>query len=139
MRLVVEDWLLSRWWLLALPLGALVAAAWKTGDLRLWMVVPVLTCLIFPLIMVYLYYSYALTPEAVAAIRPHYTLVSADGSITLVHAPEHDNEKRLPQLHLSAKSIASIEENASRRIVRIKQKPFRFIIIPNILPQDENL
>lgn len=131
MRTVIEEWLMSRWWIPALPLAAIIVAAIETGDLRLWVLVPVLVCLLVPFMMVIVYYSYSLTPEAIAAIRPHLTRVSADGSITLLPVPaETEDGRRLPELHIPAREIAAVEESADHIIVRIKDKPFRFVIIP---------
>lgn len=131
MRIVIEEWLMSRWWIPALPLAAIIVAAIETGDLRLWVLVPVLVCLLVPFMMVMVYYSYSLTPEAIAAIRPHLTRVSADGSITLLPVPaETEDGRRLPELHIPAREIAAVEESADHIIVRIKDKPFRFVIIP---------
>lgn len=131
MRLVIEEWLMSHWWIPALPLAAVIVAAIETGDLRLWVLVPVLVCLLLPFMMVIVYYSYALTPEATAAIRPHLTRVRADGSISLIPQPSTTEEgRRLPELHVPAREIESVEENADHIIVRIKDKPFRFVIIP---------
>lgn len=131
MRLVIEEWLISRWWIPALPLAAVIVAAIETGDLRLWVLVPVLVCLLLPLMMVMVYYSYSLTPEAIASIRPHLTRMSADGSLTLIPVPaQTEDGRRLPELHIPANGIAAIEESADRMIIRIKDKPFRFIIIP---------
>lgn len=131
MRLVIEEWLMNHWWIPALPLAAIAFAAIETGDLRLWVLVPVLVCLLFPLMMVMVYYSYSLTPEAAAAIRPHLTRVSADGSLTLLPQPATTDEgKRLPELHIPAREISAVEESADQIIVRIKDKPYRFVIIP---------
>lgn len=131
MRTVIEEWLMSRWWIPALPLAAIIVAAIETGDLRLWVLVPVLVCLLVPFMMVIVYYSYSLTPEAIAAIRPHLTRVSADGSITLLPVPaETEDGRRLPELHILAREIAEVEESSGHIIVRIKDKPFRFVIIP---------
>lgn len=131
MRIVIEEWLMSRWWIPALPLAAIIVAAIETGDLRLWVLVPVLVCLLVPFMMVIVYYSYSLTPEAIAAIRPHLTRVSADGSITLLPVPaETEDCRRLPELHIPAREIAAVEESAGHIIVHIKDKPFRFVIIP---------
>lgn len=132
MRLVIEEWLIDRGWIPAIPLAAVALAAWKTGDLRLWVLVPVLICLIFPLLMVFVYYTYALTPEATAAVRSHHTRVNADGSLTLTPEPDAESGRRLPDLHIGANEIKSVEERADRHIVRLNGKPFRFIIIPKI-------
>ena len=134
MRLVFENWLLGRGWLFALPVAAMVALAGKTGDLRLWVVVPVLTCMFIPLIVAFVYYSYSLTPEAVAAIRPHRVALGADGSLTLTPEPDPETGRQLPALRLPADEIAQVEERPRRFIVHIKSKPFRYIIIPNIQP-----
>lgn len=138
MRLVFTEWLLSRGWLIALPIAAIAFAAWKTGDLRLWVVVPVLVCLIVPLILVMLYYSYALTPEAISAVRPHKTRLSADGSLTLIPEPDPESGRSFPELKVAANDIETVDERADRFIIHIKNKHFRFIIIPKIQPQDEN-
>lgn len=132
MRLVIEEWLLDRGWLPALPVAGAIMAAWITGDSRLWVVVPVLICLILPLVLAFVYYAYSLTPEAAAAIRPHLTRVDPDGSLTLIPVADAESDVRLPVLHVGADEIKSVEERSSQRIVRLHGKPFRFIIIPQI-------
>ncbi len=131
MRLVFENWLISRGWVVALPLVALIAAAYLTGDLRLWMVVPVLICLIVPLLMVFVYYSYSLTPEAAAAIRPHRLRRESDGALTLTADADPEAGSKALSLRVEAADIAEVEEQASRLIIHLKDKPFRYIIIPN--------
>ena len=131
MRLVLEEWIISRWWTLALPLAAVSVAAYITGDLRLWVLVPVLICLLFPLLLVVLYYTYAVTPEAVAAVTPHLTRLGEDGSLTLIPEPATTAQGRpLPVLHIPADRIETIEEHGDRTIVSLSGKPFRFVIIP---------
>lgn len=137
MRLVFVNWLMSRGWLFALPLAALAAAAYLTGDLRLWMVVPVLICLILPLMMLFVYYSYSLTPEAAAAIRPHSLRLGPDGSLTLAADADPEAGAKALRLHVAAEEIAEVEEQPSRLIIHLKDKPFRYIIIPNIQPNQQ--
>ncbi|MDE6033878.1 MAG: hypothetical protein K2G15_07920 [Muribaculaceae bacterium] len=140
MRLVAEEWLLTRGWMLLLPLVGLSFAAFKTGDFRLWVVIPVLVCLILPLIMVTLYYKYALTPEAMAAVWPHRVRVSADGSLTLIPviADEDTDAAPRPELRVAAREIKTIDERPARFIIHLNDKPFRFLIITKIHPQNEN-
>ncbi len=141
MRLVAEEWLLSRGWLVALPIAALAFAAYQTGDSRLWVVIPVLVCLILPLVMVMIYYKYALTPEAIAAVWPHRVRISADGSLTLLPEPPAPDSPAAPrpELRISARDIKTIDERASRFIIHLKNKPFRYVIISKIHPENENL
>ena len=141
MRFVAEEWLLSRGWIVARPIARLAIAAYRTGNFRLWVVIPVLVCLILPLIMVGIYYKYSLTPEAIAAVWPHRVRVSADGSLTLLpQAPAQDSPAApRPELRVPASEIKTIDERSSRFIIHLKNKPFRYIIIPKIQPQNENL
>lgn len=141
MRLVLEEWMISRWWIPVLPLAAVTVAAYMTGDLRLWVLVPVLICLLFPLLLVTLYYSYALTPEATAAVTPHLTRLGDDGSLTLIPEPATTAQGRpLPVLHIPADRIEAVEEHSDRIIVRLTGKPFRFVIIPTPHnPENENV
>lgn len=141
MRLVAEEWLISRGWLVILPIAGLAFAAYKTGDFRLWVVIPVLVCLILPLVMVFMYYKYALTPEAIAAVWPHRVRVSADGSLTLIpEAPDPEsNAAPRPELRVPAKEIKTVDHRASRVIIHLKNKPFRYIIIPSFKYENENL
>ncbi|MDE6535142.1 MAG: hypothetical protein K2K82_03935 [Muribaculaceae bacterium] len=141
MRLVAEEWLLSRGWLVVLPIVGLALAAYHTGDFRLWVVIPVLVCLILPLIMVVIYYKYSLSPEAIASVWPHRVRVSADGSLTLLPEPPAEDSGAAPrhELRVHAKEIKAIDERSSRYIIHLKNKPFRFIIIPKTYPENENL
>lgn len=131
MRQVIEEWLMSRLWIFALPVAAIIIAAIATGSLRLWVLCPVVICLLLPPAILMVYYSYSLTPEAIAAIRPHLTRVNDDGSLTLIPLPATTEDGiTLPHLHIPVDEIASVEESTDRIIVRIKNKPFRFVIIP---------
>lgn len=138
MRLVAEEWLLARGWLLAAPIVGLAFAAYQTGDSRLWVVIPVLVCLILPLVMVTLYYKYSLTPEAIAAVWPHRVHVSVDGSLTLIPEPTDDETSPRPRMVVPAGEIKNVDRRASRCIIHLKNKPFRYVII-KIHPENEIL
>lgn len=129
MTLVAQDWILSHWWVLLLP-AILFWWAVVKADARLFMTASVLLCLIAPVLILIIYLGYALTPEAVAATRPHITLRHPDGSIELQFQPDPDTGRLYHPLIISAQNIESCQEQSRRTIIRLKNQHFRYIIIP---------
>lgn len=103
----------------------------RWADPRFWFVLPIVVCLVLPPIIGIIIYSYALTPEGVAAVRPHRVDEHPDGSLTLSFDPDPETGRTYSPLHVSRAEIKSVEERPDRRIVHLKDKPFRFIILPN--------
>ncbi len=128
MTLVAHDWILSRWWVLLIP-GGLFWAATVQASARLFMTASVVLCLIAPMVLLAIYLGYALTPEAIAATRPHITLQHPDGSLELQFQPDPETGREYRPLLVPASLIASRTEQARRTIVRLNTQ-FRYIIIP---------
>lgn len=127
MRLVAEDFLTDRWWIAAVTVAALLTAGYYAGPVW-YMVLLVVACLVAPALLAVLFINYSLTPEAVAAIRPNRIDIDPKGNINVTFRP--DDEREYAPYCLSADDIAGIEERTDFKVVRIKGRPYRYIIIP---------
>lgn len=130
MRLVAEDWLASRGWLLLV--GA--AAIWLLlggNNPRSWMALLMFAALIAPALIGIIFYSYGLTPEAAAAIRPHRVEVHPDGAISLIFPPDPDSGRQIPPLRFPTSALGRREQRGNETIIHLNGKPFRYIIIPS--------
>lgn len=139
LRQVGEDFAASRLWMAVVPSGALAAAGCIFDPVWL-MVLLVAVCLVAPLLLVLLYFNYSMTPEAIAAIRPHTTEIDAHGNITMHFMPDEETGRSYRPLTITANSIGEFEERGNGFMVaRVKGKPFRYVFLPvqgneNLLP-----
>lgn len=120
-RRVMGMWTGRWWWTMALPLAVtLVLTLWEP----VWFFVALMILfLLVPGVMFFVYYRYALTPEAMTAIQDKTVAVGPDG--LTVRLMDKDKDIRIP-----AADILSVEDTGKTLVVRLKGSPFHHLAIP---------
>ena len=129
MSIVAGEFLSDHWLALSMPVLILaVAGCWFSP--LFFMVLLIVACLIVPLLMMVLYYSYSLTDEAIAAIRPHKVETTPHGDVILTFKPDSETGREYPALVVKADQISSSEINGDNLILKLRGKPYRYVILP---------
>lgn len=131
MRAVSELWLGRWWWTLVLPVCACFALA-AAVNVAFTFVGFMLLFLIAPMVLMFLYFSHALTPEARMAILPHRVRVDASGIDVEFPADDEAGEsaRREPSRHFAAEDILSVERRSQDVMVMLKGRSYRFMLVP---------
>lgn len=126
---VAEAWLGHYWWVLALPVitcfavGSVINVAFTSVSF-------VLLCLILPLIMMMLYFNYAITPEAAMAVRPHIIKIDIRRGIDIEFADNPDTGRTYSPVHIDWQEIDTVEYRSSDTAITFRNRNYRFLIIP---------
>ena len=90
--ITLTSWLSQWWWSIALPMA--ICGACATFDLRFLFLALILIFLVAPMVVMMLYFSYILAPQALYSIMPK-TLTICDDHIILhfVQEEKKDSEK----------------------------------------------
>lgn len=129
MKLVAEDLLTARWWLFLVPVALLAAAGWLIDPVW-FMVLLMVICIVIPSVMMFIYFNYSMTPEAVSAIRPHTNAIGPDGDITLEFKPDDDTERTYKPFIVRADEISSVEQHGKFVVIRLLNRPYRYVFLP---------
>lgn len=125
------QWLARWWWAWVLPLAVFVVASFF--DIVWLFVVFMLLCLLYPGLVMFLYYHYALSAEARASILEHTVRLDADG-LSL-----HLSDARY-STHYLLGQISGFSESAKYLIVYLGRKRKTHIAIPRTaLPDGADL
>ncbi len=129
MSIVAGEFFADHWLALSIPILILTAAGfWYNA--AFFMVLLIVACLIIPLLMMVLYYSYSLTDEAIAAIRPHRVETTPQGDVILTFKPDLETGREYPAFVVKSDQISSSEINGDNLILKLKDKPYRYVILP---------
>lgn len=122
-RRVAVMWLWRRWWVWALPVVACcVAAVWWP----VWIFVALmLIFLLYPSLMMMIYFYHAMSPEAQRALLPQSVTVSNNG-ITV----DYHDERKTPSEIFKREEIMSITSGKNGITVRVRGPHYRHIYIP---------
>lgn len=129
MSVVAGEFLADHWLALSMPILILTAAGCWISPL-FFMVLLIVVCLVVPLLMMALYYSYSLTDEAIAAIRPHKAEITTQGDVILSFKPDSETGREYPELIVKSDQITSSEINGDNLILKLRDKPYRYVILP---------
>lgn len=128
MRAVAEMWLGRWWWIMIIPvavcfsLGATLNVAFAfIGFMAIFLIVP--------LIVMFLYFTHALTSEARMAILPH-EVTACESGLTVTFVTRHENERKFPAVHINWSDVHSLEWRSNDIMVHFKGSPYRFLLIP---------
>lgn len=128
MRAIAEMWLGRWWWIMIIPiavcfgLGATVNAAFAfIGFMAIF--------LIAPLVIMFLYFAHALTPEARMAILPH-KVAAGDSGLTVTFVTLNDDDRRFPAVHIGWNDIRSLEWRSNDMMIHLNGTSYRFLLIP---------
>lgn len=129
MRSVAEEWLGAWWWALALPVAACLSVG-AVINVTFTFVAMMLIFLVAPLIMLFLYYNYALTPEAIMAVRPHEVTIDREQGIDVSFEPHPESGRTYPPVHIGWGDVHDVEYNPTEIIVKLHRSGYRLLIIP---------
>lgn len=88
--------------------------------------------IVIPMIMSFLYFYYALTPEAIMAMRNKRILINPDKGITVTYEPADtdDSVPAFPPSHVNWQEITEIEYRNHDIMLHLTGSHYRFILIP---------
>ncbi len=128
-RTVAGLWAARWWWTIALPITACFIFA--ATNIAFAFVALMILFIIIPMIISFLYFYYALTPEAIMAMRNkriHFS--TKDITITYEPANEEDSTPAYPPAHIDWNDVISIEYRSRDMILHLKGSRYRFLLIP---------
>lgn len=121
-------WLGRWWWSLALPVAVCAALSlWQP----VWLFVALmLLCLLAPAVLAFIYYNYALSPQAVATLAPRTVAVDSQG-LTLTDTATGKTER------INKSNIAGVEDTGRCFIVNFTKPRYHHLTIPfSAIPDD---
>lgn len=126
-RRLATIWLDRHWWLIVIPVAACLIAGMY--DWR-WLVIAfALLLIVWPGILMIVYFRYALTPEARKAILDKTVVKNPDGSLSITYLPPTDPDAPAPPApeHIPATAIRRVEYTGKSTIYYLKSSPYHFI------------
>ncbi|WP_288307407.1 hypothetical protein [uncultured Muribaculum sp.] len=133
---LMKIWIRRNWpWAFALPILAVAAAA-ATMSIRYLLIAVVLACLVFPHIIVLIYYSHAMSPHIRMSILPHTVNVSENG-ITLTYIPQQEQQTVPAPDHIPSGLIKKITYTGTLTIIHLNTGRYNIIALPRHMPQQQ--
>lgn len=135
-RRLAMIWLERNWWMIVLPVAVCLIAG--LYDWR-WLVVAfALLLIVWPGIMIIVFYDHALRPEARKAIMDKRVTVNPDGSLTVTYlsASTTDTTPPPPPEHIAASDIRQIEHSGKSTVFYLKSSPYDFIEVECDIPDN---
>lgn len=126
-RTATGIWMARGGWLWFLPAVAMLCAGF--ADWRFFIVALALICIVYPGVMMLVYFNHALRPEAAFATIPHRVSFSPDG-IDIEYFPPDDTVKCPPSRHIPISGISTAEDTGSSVILTLRSGRYDFILIP---------
>lgn len=128
MRAVAEMWLGRWWWIMIIPLGVCFGIG-ATINVAFAFIGFMAIFLLAPMIIMFLYFAHALTPEASMAILPHEVTASDSGlDVTFVTSGEDD--RQYPPVHIDWDDVKSVEWRGNDIMIHLTGTSYRFLLIP---------
>lgn len=120
-RRVAVMWICRWWWAVLLPVAACGVAAFREP---MWIFVALMiVCLLYPALIAFIYFNYALTPEARKTVIPHTVTVS-DKGVKLSFPENGDSVRYAPEI------IRSVEYGNRSVTINLKHPRYDHIFIP---------
>jgi len=129
MRAVAEVWSGRWWWTIALPVIACLALGMALNAAFVF-VAFMLVFLIVPLVMMFLYFCHALTPEARMAILYKRLRISPESGIDVVYEPAGDSGTAPASTHVSWDEVTDIEYRDRDVMMHLSGNRYRFMLVP---------
>lgn len=130
MQAIAGLWAGRWWWTIILPIVVFLILA-GTIDIVYAFVALIMLFIIVPMVMSFLYFYYALTPESIMAMRNKRLSIIKDDGITVIYEPDDDSSRpRFPPVKIKWDELSGIEYRTHDIILHLKGSRYRFIIIP---------
>lgn len=122
-------WLAHWWWALALPVAVCVALAFSEP---VWLFVAMMIFfLLLPAVLAFVWYKYALSPEAVQTIKDKTVTLRDNGSIMVTMTETDKSHTYTPD------KVKSVEDTGKTLVIRFKAPAYHHLDIPlESVPQD---
>lgn len=134
-RLAAGIWLGKWWWVFLLPLLALGVMA--MGDIVYLVAIFALICIVYPGIMMLMYFDHALRPEAAFATLPHKIEVS-DKGLCITYFPAEEGARCPKPRFIPIEMIDVVEDNGHSWTITLKSSKYDFIEVPkSAIPPDK--
>ncbi len=131
MLAIAELWIGRWWWIIALPITTCFILA-ATINIAFAFVALMMLFIIVPMIMSFLYFYYALTPEAIMAMRNKRLHIEPDKSIIVNYETSTDEDftASLPPSQIKWNEITGIEYRNHDIMLHLTGSRYRFLLIP---------
>lgn len=128
-RVVARRWLARYWWLLAMPLlVSMVGAIWRW---ELAVVALMLVLLVYPFVLLIVYFNYALTLRARREILPHRIGLEGD-RLTIAVIPDDEHPHRLPDEAIPLARISAMYPYRDYCVIEVGSGVGDLLILPAI-------
>lgn len=131
-RTVAVLWTARWWWTIALPITTCFILA-TTINIAFAFVALMILFIIIPMIMSFLYFYYALTPEAIMAMRNKRLHIVPDKHIIVNYETatgDDDISATLPPSEIKWNEITGIEYRNHDMMLHLSGSRYRFLLIP---------
>ena len=129
MRAVAEVWSGRWWWAIVLPVISCFALGMALNPAFVF-VAFMIVFLIVPLVMMFLYFYHALTPEARMAILSKRLRISPESGIEVVYEPIGESESAPASTHVSWDEVTDIEYRNRDVMMHLSGSRYRFMLVP---------
>lgn len=126
-RTATGIWMARGGWMWFLPAVAMVCAGF--ADWRFFIVALALICIVYPGVMMLVYFNHALRPEAAFATIPHRISFSLAG-IDIEYFPTDDTVNCPPSRHIPVSDISRADDTGRSVILTLRSGGYDFILIP---------
>lgn len=130
-RHVFVAWLCRWWWVWALPIAACVVGA--CFDFVWVFVALMIICLLYPGLLMMIYFNYALSPEARRTLLPRRVTISDKPDITITY-----EDDRTPAEVIGAADVKDVEFGGSNVTITLLKPRYHHITVPvSAIPEEE--
>ncbi|MDE7443945.1 MAG: hypothetical protein K2M65_07265 [Muribaculaceae bacterium] len=128
MRAVAEMWLGRWWWIMIVPVGVCFVIG-ATVNVAFAFIGFMAIFLLVPMIIMFLFFTHALTPEASMAILPH-EVTTSDTGLDVTFVTNDETNRQYPPVHIDWNDVRSLEWRSNDIMLHLKGTPYRFLLIP---------
>lgn len=126
---IMGRWLVRNAWVFVLLFVGTIVGAFAAGPVFLYVGL-MLLFLVFPTVLMLVYFNYALKPEARAAISPCHAVLS-DEAVTIIHESDEDNVTPVfDDITVPYSSVRDIRGSRERLVLIVGKHIDDVVIIP---------
>ncbi len=129
MRAVAEVWSGRWWWAIALPVVTCFALGMALNIAFVFMAF-IIAFLIVPVVIMFLYFYHAITPEARMAILNKRLRISPDSGIDVIYEPIGDDAPAPETEHVPWSDVTAIEYRDRDVMMHLSGSRYRFMLLP---------
>lgn len=127
-RHVFVAWLCRWWWVWALPVAACVIGACYNF---VWVFVALMiVCLLYPGVLMMIYFNYALSPEARHTLLPRRVTITDAPAITITYEKSPDRKNLPPEENYGTADVKDVELGGHNIVFILRHPRYHHISVP---------